>query len=92
MSDLTRCVLNAHAQNPDLEQDTPEMADAVYDLATAAPVLARQVEAVEELADRLDQLAREQDEAGNLCLAGAVGTDAARIRHALRDAHGEARP
>lgn len=49
MSDLTRRVLAAYEQNPDLEMDTPEKSDAVWDLAKAAPILARQIEAVEEV-------------------------------------------
>lgn len=97
MSDLTRRVLDAAAwlANPPAIEGHDQAKTRVENLRLlrdAAPVLAQQVEALEALADRLDRLARERDEAGDFCLAGAVGTDAARIRHALRDAHGEARP
>lgn len=86
MSDLTRRVLEAHTRytSPGLHAEQADIDGPL--LIDAAPVLARQIEAVEELADRLNRLACEQDEAGNLCLASAVGTDAARIRDALTEA------
>ena len=79
MSDLTRRVLDWAAANADEHGFFyPALA-----MAGAAPTLARQVEAVEALADRMDEYAVELDNDGEDGYADAARTDAARIRTAL---------
>ena len=88
MSDLTRRVLDAHQTITDaIACDWNEIDRARDTLEDAAPILARQVEAIEALADRLDheaetRRATRQDPFEVM----TIRQEATRIRNALQDA------
>lgn len=79
MSDLTRRVLAWDAADP----DEYECFDPMPAMADAATILARQVEAVEALADRLENEADYEASRGDTWDAECIRSEARRIRDAL---------
>lgn len=82
MSDLTRRVLEWDAADP----DEYGCFDPMLAMADAAPTLARQIEAVEALADRLENEAAYEASRGDTWDAQCIRSEAARIRDALTEA------